>query len=106
MKHILDYFKTTSVEYWRDANRYLEALKDNKRVKRAKKMADLKHQTDGKRRYVLRDWNGYPYALTRKEIYALQLKGIMNKHITINDLLRALYVTKWENPQQDNWSAK
>lgn len=98
MKHILDYFKTLlsmPVEYWQDANRYLEAIKDNKRVKRAKKMADLKHQTDGKRRYVLRDWNGYPYALTRKEIYALQLKGIMNKDITINDLLReALYVTK------------
>lgn len=98
MKHILDYFKTLlsmPVEYWQDANRYLEAIKDSKRVKRAKKMADLKHETDGKRRYVLRDWNGYPYALTRKEIYALQLKGIMNKHITINDLLReALYVTK------------
>ena len=98
MKIIIDYFKTVlgmPVEYWLDATRYMEALKDNKRVKRAKKMADLKHQTDGKRRYVLRDWNGYPCALTRKEIYFLQIKGIMAKKITINDLLKeALYVTK------------
>lgn len=98
MKIIIDYFKAVlgmPVEYWQDATRYMEALKDNKRVKRAKKMADLKHQTDGKRRYVLRDWNGYPCALTRKEIYFLQMKGIMAKKITINDLLKeALYVTK------------
>lgn len=98
MKQLLDYFKnllSMPVEYWEDANRYLDALKDSKRVKRAIKIADLKHQTDGKRRYVLRDWNNNPYALTRKEIYALQIKGIMNKNITINDLLNeALYVTK------------
>ena len=102
MKHLLHYFRQLIIEmpneYWPWANQYLKLKRDRIRVKRAIKVADLKTSMDRKRRWVLRDWNDMPVALTRSEIAVLQRRGQMNKHITILDLDReSLYHTKTQN---------
>ena len=98
MKNLINYFKQLlemPVEYWENANEYMKLRRSKIRLKRACKVADIKTSMDGRRRWVINDWNNNPVDLTRYEIKKLQSRGIMGKKITFLDLDReSLYHTK------------
>ncbi len=64
-------------------------------LRRATKVAELRHKGDGKRYYVLPDFNGDLRVLNTKEIDALKRAKIMDKKVNFFDLMKeALYHTK------------
>ena len=71
-------------------------LQREKRAKRrAIKLAELRHKADGKRYYVLPDWNGNLKALNHLEINELKRQGVMSKNVNIKNLMEeAVYYTK------------
>lgn len=86
----------TKLWFWWEKRKELQTIKRQaKRRKRKIKEAELRHQSDGKRYYVLPDANGTLHALNQKEIEHLKKIGIMTKSVNINTLLKeAVYHTK------------
>ncbi len=72
-----------------------ELRKDLKRVELAKKEADLQSMlNNGKRFYVLRDWNNKPIPCNMKQIEKLKNEGVMFKNVNIKNILEeCLYFT-------------
>ena len=69
--------------------------REAKMFRRAKRLADLRFEADGKRYYVLFDYNGDLRALNSKEIKALKRAKVMDKRVSFYDLINeSLYHTK------------
>jgi hypothetical protein len=81
---------------WVAEQKKLYRLKQQAR-KRAKaiRIANLRHQTDGRRYYVLPDHRNRLLVLNNTEIQVLKKAGVMNRKVTILNLLNeAVYHTK------------
>jgi len=68
--------------------------KQHRRIRRATLMALARHRTDKRRYYVMYDWEGKYHAFNKNEIDLLKRARILNRKVTIRDLLReaTLYV--------------
>jgi hypothetical protein len=61
----------------------------NKVIKEAIKRANA----TGRTHYVLKDWNGNPYAANKRELIILQKNGLFKRKVNIFDILNdALYI--------------
>jgi len=69
--------------------------REGKMLRRATKLADLRHKADGKRYYVLPDFNGDLRVLNSKEIDALKRAKVMDKQVSFYYLINeSLYHTQ------------
>lgn len=73
---------------------------DGQELERAKLLADARHATDGKTYYVLPDYMGALRAFNSAEIRELKKFGVMDKNVTVYDLLNE---AKYCTAAQDRW---
>lgn len=79
---------------WQQHKNYKKLQREEKALKKAKKIADKRAAMDGRRYYVLPDHNGDLMVLNSREIDRLKRFDIMSKKVTILDLLKeSLYFT-------------
>ena len=77
----------------RKVNRTLK--RKARKLKKAKKLADRRHEADGKRYFVMEDWNGNLRVLNNNEIKALKRHKVISKKAGfVNFMEEALYHTK------------
>lgn len=66
----------------------IKARRQHRKMIKATKIALERHKATKKRYYVMCDWEEKYHALNHLEIDYLKRAGILNKRITIQDLLR------------------
>lgn len=91
---MIKYLKRNFLAFWAgwqmrlaQHRKYKQLKRKEKALGKAKKLADRRAAMDGRRHYVLPDWNGHYMVLNMREIKALKRAGIMSKQVTIHDLL-------------------
>jgi len=79
---------------WAQWKKRRELRREEKAIKKAKKLAQRRHAVDGRRYYVLPDWNGDLMVLNNREIDQLKRHGVMSKRVNVKHLLdEAVYFT-------------
>lgn len=96
MKKIIKYLDkllgvSDLISYYR---KLWKARKNHYSMRRAVKIALGRHKADRRRYYVIYDWEGKYHAFNNTEVDFLKRAGILNKSVTIKDLLKeaAIYV--------------
>lgn len=72
--------------------------RDTKIMNRAIKEAIRQSAATRKTYYVLKDWQGNPYAASRKELLVMQRAGMFKNKLTVFDLMKeALFIARGRN---------
>lgn len=94
MKKILKYLNEGISEFILYVKKGIAIRRQYRRMVRATLIALARHRADKRRYYIMYDWEGKYHAFNNSEIDFLKRTGILNKGVTIKDLLKesALYV--------------
>lgn len=88
MKHIYIYLRGNFVALikawemrWAQHKKYKELQRKEKALNKAKVLAEKRARMDGRRYYILPDWNGHYMVLNKEEIGKLKKAGVMSKRV-------------------------
>lgn len=72
--------------------------REKKIMNRAIKEAVTRSEATRKTYYVLKDWNGVPYAASRRELLVMQRSGMFKHEMSVYDLMKeALFIARGLN---------